>query len=108
MSADDYREMFAGGPVETRIVEYRSDGELVAVGLHDVLEDGLSLVYSFFEPSLGARSLGTHVILDHITQSLAADLPYLYLGYWVDGSPSMDYKARFGPQERLGPSGWLR
>jgi leucyl-tRNA---protein transferase len=74
--------------------------------LTDILGDGLSLVYSFFEPDQAARSLGTLVILDHIARAKTMGLPYVYLGYWVEGSPKMDYKARFLPQERLMPEGW--
>jgi arginine-tRNA-protein transferase len=86
----------------------RGRGELLAVSLTDVLSDGLSMVYSFFEPEAADRSLGTFMILDHIEQARRMGLPYLYLGYWVEGSRKMDYKARFRPQERLMPQGWAR
>ena len=65
-------------------------------------------VYSFYDTSDTARSLGTYMILDHIEQARRMGLPYLYLGYWVQGSRKMAYKARFLPQERLGPRGWER
>jgi arginine-tRNA-protein transferase len=78
------------------------------VALTDVLSDGLSMVYSFFEPSQQSRSLGTFMILDHITRARRLGLPYVYLGYWIEGSKKMDYKGRFLPQQRLAPSGWLR
>jgi leucyl-tRNA---protein transferase len=104
--------------VETRIIEYRRRSleagpsgrsrELVAVALTDVLSDGLSMVYSFFEPSEETRSLGTFMILDHIVRARRQGLPYVYLGYWIEGSKKMDYKGRFLPQQRLAPSGWLR
>jgi len=68
----------------------------------------LSMVYSFFEPAEGARSLGTFMILDHITRARQTGLAYVYLGYWVQGSRKMDYKGRFLPQERLMPEGWER
>src|ERR1700737_1967280 len=83
-------------------------GDLVAVALTDVLSDGLSMVYSFFEPSEESRSLGTFMILDHIARARRQGLPYVYLGYWIEGSKKMDYKGRFLPQQRLAPSGWLR
>ncbi len=83
-------------------------GGPVAVCLTDVLSDGLSMVYSFFEPSEAGRSPGTFMILDHIHRAKQLGLPYLYLGYWVDGSRKMDYKARFKPQERLMGPGWVR
>jgi leucyl-tRNA---protein transferase len=86
----------------------RGDGELLAVALTDVLTDGLSMVYSFFEPDQAGRSLGTFMILDHIARARRMELPHLYLGYWVKGSRKMDYKGRFAPQERLMADGWRR
>ena len=83
-------------------------GDLVAVALTDVLGDGLSMVYSCFEPDESARSLGTFMVLDHIARAQAMGLAYVYLGYWVRGSGKMDYKGRFLPQERLTPDGWVR
>jgi leucyl-tRNA---protein transferase len=82
--------------------------ELVAVAPTDVLSDGLSMVYSFFEPSEEIRSLGTFMILDRIARARRQGLPYVYLGYWIEGSKKMDYKGRFLPQQRLAASGWLR
>jgi arginine-tRNA-protein transferase len=118
MTVLDYAMMVEDSHVETRIIEYRRRGtdtgitgrgeELVAVALTDVLSDGLSMVYSFFEPSEESRSLGTFMILDHITRARRQGLPYVYLGYWIEGSKKMDYKGRFLPQQRLAPSGWLR
>jgi arginine-tRNA-protein transferase len=114
----DYAMMVEDSHVETRIIEYRRRGEgsgihgrgeeLIAVALTDVLSDGLSMVYSFFDPSLQGRSLGTFMILDHIARARRQGLPYVYLGYWIEGSKKMDYKGRFLPQQRLAPSGWLR
>jgi arginine-tRNA-protein transferase len=83
-------------------------GKLLAVALTDVLKDGLSMVYSFYEPEAEYRSLGTFMILDHIARARSMGLAYVYLGYWVRGSRKMDYKGRFLPQERLAPEGWLR
>ncbi|WP_112663595.1 arginyltransferase [Microvirga flavescens] len=119
MSVLDYAMMVEDSHVDTCIVEYRrrgidsgitgrGEGELIAMGLTDVMSDGLSMVYSFYDPDLTDRSLGTFMILDHIRRARAMGLPYLYLGYWVDGSPKMGYKARFRPQERLMPNGWVR
>jgi leucyl-tRNA---protein transferase len=118
MTVLDYAMMVEDSHVETRIVEYRRrepgkvagrrDGELVAVALTDVLGDGLSMVYSFFEPDEAARSLGTFMVLDHIAHAQRMGLAYVYLGYWVRGSGKMDYKSRFRPQERLSPDGWIR
>ncbi len=119
MTVLDYAMMVEDSHVETRIVEYRrrgpdtaingrGRGDLIAVCLSDVLADGLSMVYSFYDPTMAERSLGTHMILDHIARARAMGLPYLYLGYWVEGSRKMGYKARFLPQERLLPQGWVR
>jgi leucyl-tRNA---protein transferase len=119
MTVLDYSMMIEDSHVETRLLEYRrrgpdtaingrGQGEVLAVCLTDVLSDGLSMVYSFFDPRQAGRSLGTYMILDHIARARSLGLPYLYLGYWVDGSPKMDYKARFLPQERLHPQGWVR
>jgi arginine-tRNA-protein transferase len=77
--------------------------------LTDQQADGLSMIYSFFEPDTAHRpGLGTFIILDHILRAGEAGLPYVYLGYWIAGSPRMEYKGRFRPLERLGPNGWAR
>ncbi len=112
MGLFDYVAMVEETPVDTHIAEYRrtaadgGDGSLMACALTDVLRDGLSMVYSFYHPGENARSLGTHMILDHIAAARARGLPYVYLGYWIRGSNKMDYKARFQPMEALGPEGW--
>jgi len=117
MTVLDYAMMVEDSHVETRIVEYRQSndrsagrgaGQLLGVALTDVLGDGLSMVYSFFEPEAARRSLGTLMILDHIARAGDLGLPYVYLGYWVKGSKKMDYKGRYLPQERLMPDGWAR
>jgi arginine-tRNA-protein transferase len=108
MSMLDYAMMVEDSHVKTRLIEYRlrspdtaakdrSAGPLLAVALTDVLNDGLSMVYSFFDPDYAARSLGTLMILDHIERTRRMGLRYVYLGYWVPGS-----------QERLMPDGWVR
>ncbi|MEM6383778.1 MAG: arginyltransferase [Pseudomonadota bacterium] len=118
MSVLDYAMMVEDSHIDTQIVSYRTrtplslegpdkdGGDLVGVCLTDQLNDGLSMVYSFFDPAYEARSMGTFMILDHIARARKLGLPYLYLGYWVDGSQKMDYKARFKPQEHLTPGGW--
>ena len=115
MTVLDYAMMVEDSHVDSRIVEYRRrvagrpvGGELIAVALTDVLSDGLSMVYSFFEPDESARSLGTYMVLDHVARARQMGLAYVYLGYWVRGSGKMDYKSRFLPQERLAPEGWAR
>ena len=106
MSKRDYAAMIEETHVDTHIVAYRSEGVLVACALVDRLADGLSLVYSFFEPSLARQSLGNFIILDHIVRARAAKLPYIYLGYLVANSPKMAYKMRFQPLEKLTQQGW--
>jgi arginine-tRNA-protein transferase len=79
---------------------------LVGVALTDMLQDGLSMIYSFFDPDFRSRSLGTLMILEHVDRARRSGLAYVYLGYWVVGSSKMDYKSRFLPQERLLRDGW--
>ena len=102
-------------PVRTYVIEYREPskdgrpGKLVGACLSDQQRDGLSMIYSFFDVGASARKgLGTYIILDHILRAARAGLPYVYLGYWVDGSPRMAYKTSFRPLERLGRDGWRR
>lgn len=112
MTWPDYVAMVEDTAVRTHIIEYRkrpegrAPGELVACALVDLMNDGISLVYSFYDPTLSRRSLGSFVILDHVIQACLTSLPFVYLGYWVRGSEKMDYKARFSPIELLKPEGW--
>lgn len=119
MTVLDYAMMVEDTHVDTKVIEYRrrgpdsfitgrGQGELIAVALSDRMADGLSMVYSYYNPAMADRSLGTFMILDHIARTRAAGLPHVYLGYWVKGSRKMNYKVRFTPQEHLGPSGWAR
>jgi len=119
MTVLDYAMMVEDSHVQTRLIEFRRKGpdtringrgagKLLAVALTDVLADGLSMVYSFFEADEAERSLGTFMILDHISRAKRMGLPYVYLGYWVEGSRKMDYKSRYLPQQRLLPEGWTR
>jgi len=105
----DFSSMIEDGAQCTELVEYRdARGVLAAAVLIDRLNDGYSLVYSFFEPGRERDSLGAFIILDHVERAREAGLPYLYLGYWVQGSPKMEYKARYKPLEILEPEGWRR
>lgn len=115
MNESDFAGMVEQSPVETCVVEYREPstggrpGRLLGACLTDRQGDGLSMIYSFFDPDDTARKgLGTFIILDHIIRAGRAGLPYVYLGYWIEGSDRMAYKTRFRPLERLGPSGWRR
>lgn len=106
MTFGDYAAMVEETAVRTHIVEYRytsgpARGELAGAALTDVLGDGLSLVYSFFDPDAERRSLGIYTILDHIQQARAAGFEHVYLGYWIPGSDKMAYKADFQPLELL-------
>ena len=115
----DFAMMVEDTSVDTFVSEYRIrpahalevgavHRPLIGVTLCDRLSDGISLVYSFYDTDAADRSLGTHMIIDHVAYARALGLPYLYLGYWIQDSSKMDYKARFQPQERLGPNGWVR
>ena len=112
MTWPDYVAMVEDTAVRTHIIEYRlksktsGPGDLIACALVDLMSDGLSLVYSFYDPMVTRRSLGSFVILDHVIQAGLTSLPYVYLGYWVRGSEKMDYKVRFSPIELLKPEGW--
>jgi arginine-tRNA-protein transferase len=107
MSFADYRSMVEHTRVDTRMVEFRNDsGRLVAACLADWLADGPSAVYSFFDPTMARRGLGTYMVLWLIEATRSAGLDYVYLGYWIAESPKMAYKIRFRPLEAFGPSGW--
>ena len=117
MSSLDFAMMVEDTHIDTHLAEYRArrspedelgTGPLYAVCLTDRLADGLSLVYSFYAPHQARRSLGSYVILDHIEKARRLGLPHVYLGYWVEGSKKMGYKASYLPQERLGLHGWSR
>jgi arginine-tRNA-protein transferase len=113
MTVLDFSAMVDDAFVDNRLVEYRlpaaggKPGALIAAVLIDLLGDGISMIYSFYDPDLVRRSLGTFMILDSIARARKLGLPYLYLGYWVQGSRKMSYKARFLPQERLTADGWV-
>ncbi len=111
MSYTDYEYMVEDTPVQSMLVEYRLRDDpahrLLAVALTDVMPDGHSMVYSFFDPSLGHRGLGNFIILDHIARVRATGLDYVYLGYWVKESPKMAYKTQYRPLEvQAGQIGW--
>jgi leucyl-tRNA---protein transferase len=111
----DYADMVEQSPVRSHVVEYRTPGrfgrlgELVGACLTDQQGDGLSMIYSFYDAEAEGRpGLGNYIIMDHIMRAKAAGLPYVYLGYWVEGAARMQYKIRYRPMERLGPDGWER
>lgn len=119
MTVLDYAMMVEDSVINTFVTEYREKPEnaldsdldswpLKAVALCDLLSDGISMVYSFYDPTVEQMSLGTYMILEHAEYAKTLGLPYLYLGYWINGSRKMNYKMRYQPQEHLGPNGWVR
>lgn len=113
MDIFEFAAMIEETPIKSRVIEYSRaprDGErgrpLAAVCLTDVFDDGLSMVYSFYDPDLADLSLGTYVILDHVALARDAGLPYVYLGYWVPGSRKMGYKATFPALEIFKGGRW--
>ena len=115
MNENDFADMVEQTPVRTYVVEYREPsvdgrpGKLIGACLSDQQSDGLSMIYSFYDPTVtGRKGLGTFIILDHILRAARAGLPHVYLGYWVNGSERMAYKAKFRPIEKLGRDGWKR
>lgn len=110
MSSRDYFSMVNDSPVQSMVLEYRlgndPDAPLIAAAITDIMRDGLSMVYSFFDPEFATRSLGNYVILDHIQRTADLGLPHVYLGYWVENSPKMAYKRDFGPLEVLNGDRW--
>lgn len=110
MDAFEFASMVEETPIRTRVVEYidAETRELVAVCLTDILDDGVSMVYSFFDPDRERDSLGTFIILDHIDIARENGLPHVYLGYWVPGSPKMGYKSGFSGIELYVGHQWER
>ena len=108
MGREGYGALVEESAVETRLAEFRSpDGRLYGVCVFDVVADGLSAVYSFYEPLRVKDSPGSYMILRLLGEARSRSLPYLYLGYWIDGCDKMDYKARFRPLEVHGAEGWM-
>lgn len=113
MDTHDYADMVEQSPVDTVVVEYREPsvdgrpGRLVGCCLTDKQSDGLSMIYSFYDPDLATRrGLGSFIILDHITRAGHAGMPYVYLGYWIDGCDRMAYKKTYKPAQALISGVW--
>jgi len=101
-----FMEFLSSGWCESEFVEFRDGERLVAVAVMDVLGQGLSAVYTFFDPELAPRSLGTYAILWQIEEARRRGLPYVYLGYWIRELSKMAYKARFRPLELFRDGQW--
>ncbi len=101
MDVFEFAAMIEETPIRSRVIEYTdpAQGDLAGVCLTDVLNDGVSMVYSFYSPDRPKDGLGNYMILDHIEIARSAGLPYVYLGYWVPGSQKMGYKAKFSGLE---------
>lgn len=115
MDEMDFADMVEHTPVKSYVIEYREPGDgltpgkLVGACLTDQQGDGLSMIYSFYDPQHETRTgLGNFIILDHIQRAARIGLPYVYLGYWVEGSARMQYKVRYRPMEKLSRDGWVR
>ena len=105
-SHEQYTHFLLQSRVDTRLIEFTDAGVLRMVSIVDVLSDGLSSVYTFFDPTLPSASLGTYNIVWQIAQCAANELPYLYLGYWIRDSRKMAYKAGFRPIEGFAGGRW--
>ena len=107
----DNREQYANfllqSHIDSRLVEFRDDGDLVMVSIVDLLPDGISSVYTFYDPGLTRASLGTYAILWQVQQCRELGLPYLYLGYWIRSSRKMAYKTNFQPLQGLLNGEWV-
>ncbi len=111
MDIFEFAAMVEETPIKTRLIEYSREtaaakARLTAVCLTDVLDDGLSMVYSFFDPEMERNSIGTYVVLDHIRLAKDLGLSYVYLGYWVPGSQKMGYKSKFSGLEIFADGRW--
>lgn len=102
----DFDEFLTGTWMNTRFLELRENGLLIGVAVTDVVDNGLSAVYTFFEPAMAARSLGTFAILRQIEWAREWDLAYVYLGYWIHDHPKMDYKRRYAGAQVLVDQQW--
>jgi arginine-tRNA-protein transferase len=104
--ASDFRRFLTAPWSPTVFLELRADSRLLGLAVTDVCITGLSAVYTFFDPVESARSLGTFAILQQVELARRRGIPWLYLGFWIENHPKMDYKRRFRPLQVRGPDGW--
>lgn len=104
--SEQYTQFLLSSQVDTSLVEFRDGERLVMVSVVDRVEDGLSAVYTFFDPDLEKRGLGTYAVLWQIELARRMQLPYVYLGYWIRESRKMAYKSSFRPLQGLVEGGW--
>ena len=103
----EYLDFLTADWAETQFVELREQGHLLGVAITDQVADGLSAVYTFFDPDLPQRSLGTYAVLGQLSLARQLGLPWLYLGYWVRDCAKMAYKADFRPLQVFSRGEWL-
>jgi arginine-tRNA-protein transferase len=104
--SEQYAQFLLASQVNTTLAEFRDDGRLVMVAVVDRVEDGLSAVYTFFDPDLEKRGLGTYAVLWQVELARSMGLPYVYLGYWIKESRKMAYKCHYRPLQGLIEGRW--
>lgn len=107
-SHEQYMDFLGNGISTTRFLEFRSEGELIGCSVMDLLDDGLSAIYTYFDPVHSRRSLGTLAVLTQVAEAREADLPFVYLGFWIQNCAKMSYKTRFQPLELLINGRWVK
>lgn len=107
-SEDDFKNFLICNWSHTHFLEFRENNQLLAIAVIDEIRNGYSAVYTFFDPDYSSRSLGTFAILQEIQHCKDNQLPYLYLGYWIDGHPKMHYKMKFNAIETFQNNHWFR
>ena len=107
-SRDQYAHFLLQTHVDSRLIEFSENGKLCMVSIVDVLADGLSSVYTFYDPDIATASYGTYAVLWQIAQCQRVALPYLYIGYWIRDSRKMAYKSKFQPLEAFSGGEWHR
>lgn len=106
-SREQFESFLVNSDQDTHFTEFHHQGQLIAVSVIDKLQLGISAIYTFFDPNLAQRSLGTFAILTQIQQARTEQLPYLYLGYWINNCRKMSYKLQFQPVELLIDNNWI-